>query len=81
MYLKFGAKELPSNPTTDYDEKIIGNPGDAFIKVPEIKCGNYFLYITGYDSSISQTVRGGVALKIKYGERKDDHLIDVSVTE
>lgn len=81
LYVKFKADELPSSPTTDYDLKITGEAAEDHIHIEGLRYGKYFLYAEGYDSTISQTVKGGVALKIKYIDRKKEIEADVPVTE
>jgi hypothetical protein len=81
LYVKFNATELPSDPTTDYDLKEVGCPLCTDIHVEGLRPGNYFLYATGYDSTIMQTVRGGIGVKIKWNERKEDMEINIPVVE
>jgi hypothetical protein len=81
LYVKFKAQDLPSDPTNNYDLKIEGDPAEDHVHIEELRPGNYYLYATGWDSTISDDVVGGVALKIKWSERKDDIEIDVPVTE
>lgn len=81
VYVKFGAKDLPSNPTTNYDLKIEGEPNEEHVHIEGLRYGNYFLYSVGYDSTISQVVTGGIAIKIKWKERKQEIDVKVPVTE
>jgi len=81
LYIKFDAKELPSNPTTDYDLKIIGESNENHIHVEGLRYGNYYLYAEGYDSTIMAPVKGGTPVKIKWGQRKKEIDTDVPVTE
>ena len=81
MYVKFGTEELPSNPTTNYDLKIVGESNEDHVHIEGLRYGKYYLYAEGYDSSISAIVKGGVAAKIKWSERKEEMDIDVPVTE
>lgn len=81
VYVKFGAKDMPSNPTTNYDLKIEGEANEEHVHIENLRYGHYFLYSVGYDSSIAQTVTGGIALKIKWKERKQELDVKVPVTE
>jgi hypothetical protein len=81
VYVKFGAKDLPANPTTNYDLKVDGEPDEEHVHIKNLRYGHYFLYAVGYDSSIAQTVTGGLALKIKWKERKKEIDVNVPVTE
>lgn len=80
VYVKFNAKDLPSDPTNNYDLKIIGTH-ENHVKVSGLRPGNYYIYSTGFDNTIMQNVKGGRAIKIKWTERKKDIDVDVPVTE
>lgn len=81
MYVKFGATELPSNPTANSDLKVVGDPNEDHVHVENLRYGKYYLYAVGYDSTIMQTVTGGLAVVIKWSERKSETDVDVPVTE
>jgi hypothetical protein len=81
VYVKFGAKDLPNDPTSNYDLKVEGEPDEEHVHIKNLRYGHYYLYAVGYDSSIAQTVVGGLALKIKWKERKKEIDVNVPVTE
>ena len=80
VYVKFNSKDLPSDPTNNYDLKIVGTDGNH-VKISGLRPGNYFIYSTGFDNSIMAPVKGGIAVKIKWTERKKDIDVNVPVTE
>jgi hypothetical protein len=59
----------------------VGEAGEDHVHCEGLHAGTYFLYVTGFDSSINSRVTGGMSVKIKYKERKDEIALDVSVTE
>lgn len=77
VYVKFGASEFPGPSPDLYDMQVNANL-DAFYTIEELHKGDYYLYGVGYDSSISQTVQGGIPIKIN---SNDINEIDVPVTE
>jgi hypothetical protein len=85
IYVKFNAKDLPSDPTHNYDAIFVGEPGEDHVHCPNLHTGTYFLYATGWDTSINppfgQRVSGGMSVKIKYKERKQEINVTVPVTE
>lgn len=81
VYVKFDATESSADITTNYDARFIGEPNEPFVRIGGLRYGDYFLYAEGYDSTISATVTGGVAVKIKWSERKDGRDVEVPVTE
>ena len=81
LYVKFDAKDLPNDPTNNYDLKIAGSAKEDHIHIEELRAGDYFLYATGFDSTIQAPVTGGIGVSIKWSERKEEKDVDVPVTE
>jgi hypothetical protein len=69
VYVKFGAKSQPSDPTNDYDIKQQGIH-ENHVHIKHLRYGNYYVYATGYDSIAQKNVSGGNAVKIKWKQRK-----------
>ncbi len=80
-YVKFGATELPSDPTTNYDLKIVGEAKENHVHIEDLRYGKYYVYMVGYDSTIKQVVKGGVPAHIKYSQRAKEIDLNVPVTE
>jgi hypothetical protein len=80
VYVKFDADELPPNPTSNYDLKVVGHH-ENHVHIEGLRYGKYFLYATGFDSTIMQPVSGGIPIKIKWSERKKEINVDIPVTE
>lgn len=82
VYIKYGAKEFPGADVSKYDEsKVTGTTGhsNGHTHFEGLLKGNYYLYAVGYDSTISQTVTGGLYVKIK---KNHEHIeTDIPVTE
>lgn len=81
VFVTFNAKDLPSDPTHNYDALFVGEPGEDHVRCTGLHTGTYFIYVTGFDSSIGQRVTGGASIKIKYKERKEEVNFEVSVVE
>jgi hypothetical protein len=60
IYVKYGTQEYPGGKPDDYDEYYVGEPGDDFIKVTNMRCGVHYIYGKGFDTSIAEVVRGGI---------------------
>jgi hypothetical protein len=69
VYVKFGAKSQPSDPTNDYDIKQEGTH-ENHVHIKHLRYGNYYVYATGIDSVLQKNVSGGNAVKIKWKQRK-----------
>lgn len=81
VYVKFDARELPQDPTGNYDLVIAGEPNEDHVHIPDLLPGNYFLYATGFDSTIKQPVKGGVPLNISRKDKKKELEVDIAVSE
>jgi hypothetical protein len=84
LYVKFNAKDFPGEDVSKYDiVQVTGTAGHSIghTHVKDLKQGYYFFYGVGYDSSIQQTVTGGVGIHIKYSQRKKEIDLTVPVTE
>ena len=79
LYVKFGAKTEPVEPTTNYDLKLNGEVDDNHVHVEDLRPGNYYLYAEAFDSTLMVPVKGGVATTIKWGERKKMKEVNVQV--
>jgi hypothetical protein len=82
VYIKYGATELPGVSASDFDDSKIAvkeGSGDAHAHFEGLLKGDYYIYSVGFDSTVNETVSGGVAVKItsKSGEKD----VDVPVTE
>jgi hypothetical protein len=81
VFVRYNTSEAGASPTTEYDLLVVGSVGENQIHVEGLKHGEYYVYCTGWDSTINQRVSGGVPVKIKRSERKDAITIDVPVVE
>jgi hypothetical protein len=80
VYVKFDAKDLPKDPTTNYDLKLEG-VHENHVHIKDLRYGNYYLYAVGYDSSIMLPVTGGIPVTIKWKERRSEKEVTIPVTE
>ena len=64
VYIKFNATEFPGTDVSVYNTVIDADQNGNFL-IEHIYHGNYYFYAVGTDASISSTVKGGVALKVK----------------
>lgn len=81
VFIKFNTEEIPADPIHDYDALFVGEVGKEHVHCAGLKWGYYSVYCTGWDTLTSQRVVGGVLLKIKRSDRKNDIDVIVPVTE
>jgi len=77
-YLKFNTQSNPGA-LTNYDKTVVGESGEAHIHVNGMRCGEYFIYCVGYDSTINMPVRGGIPYSFSTQSGEID--VHVPVTE
>jgi len=69
---------ITSNPA-DYDLIFTGDSGEDHVHIQNLKCGDYIIYMTGWDTSINQRVSGGIPYSFSQTSGEID--LDVPVTE
>lgn len=78
IYIKFNATELPGTLVSEFDASVVADAQGNYT-IENLKKGDYYLYSVGYDTSISEVVRGGLSVKI---EEADQSLaVNIAVTE
>jgi hypothetical protein len=77
VYIKYGATEFPGTNVGIYDASATTD-ASAHYGFSGLQKGDYYLYAVGFDSTISQSVSGGIGVKLKKSEAKES---DVPVTE
>jgi hypothetical protein len=77
VYVKFDTQSVPSDPASNYDLKIAGDVNQDYVRIEGLRYGKYYLYVAGFDTICGCEFEGGLPLKIKWSERKND--IDVNI--
>lgn len=81
VYIKFNASDFPGPRPGDYDTYFVNRANEDRVSCNGLKCGKYYFYCAGFDNSINQRVTGGMAIRIKYADRKHETATDIAVTE
>jgi hypothetical protein len=63
-FIKFGTLSSPGNNPANYDTYYVGEPGEDHIHCYGLKCGNYFIYRTAWDSLENVRRYGGSGISI-----------------
>jgi hypothetical protein len=82
VYIKYGATELPGVNASDFDDSKIAvkeGSGAAHAHFEGLLKGDYYIYSIGFDSTVNETVSGGIAVKITSKSGEQD--VEVPVTE
>ena len=78
VYIKYGVKEFPGTDVKYYDASVTAD-AKAHYEFTDLRAGDYYLFSVGFDSTIVQTVSGGIPVVIKKKTETVD--TDVPVTE
>jgi len=76
-YIKFGTTSSPGIHPADYSIFFVSEPGEDHIHCMGLKCGDYFIYRTAWDSVANITRYGGYG--ISFADTSGDKLVHVSV--
>ena len=82
VFIKYGATELPGINASDFDDSKVAvkeGSGDAHAHFEGLLKGDYYIYAIGFDSTVNETVSGGIAVKISKKSGEQD--VDVPLTE
>lgn len=82
IYIKYNATEFPGSDTTKYDKSLVtGTTGhsNGHSHLAGMHCGRYYIYSAGYDSTISDSVFGGIPVNVT--QTTGSITINVPVTE
>jgi hypothetical protein len=82
VYIKYGATELPGKNPSDFDDSKIAvrkSATDVHAHFDGLLKGNYYIYSVGFDSTINETVSGGIGVKIT--SKSGEEIVEVPVTE
>lgn len=79
IYLKFNTSEAPNVGTLNYDAFFVGNVGESTVRCEGLKCGDYYILATGFDTTINERVYGGIPFTLNENEGTIN--IDVPVVE
>ena len=78
-FIKFNAGEFPGGEQSGlYDLVVVGTPGSSEVVVNNLKCGSYFIFMTGFDVSLAERVKGGIPITIAPGDAIKNIIIPVT---
>ena len=62
--VKFNAIEFPGFSPSNYDLILVGDPGEDHIHIGGLKKGKYYIFMTGFDTTINERVLGGIPYEL-----------------
>jgi len=77
-YVKFNTQEFPGDDPSKYDLVIAGEVGEDHVHIENLKCGDYYLYMTGFDTTINMRVTGGIPYSFTQTSGEIDVIVPVT---
>lgn len=63
-FVKFNTQDPTGTKPSDFDAIFVGEEGEDHVHLKGLKCGKYYIMMTGFDTTIHQRVKGGLPLEI-----------------
>lgn len=79
VYVKFNTQNFPGENPALYDLQIAADTSENHIEIENLKRGHYFIYMTAFDTSISEIVKGGIPTTVTVAAGEIE--LDIPVTE
>ena len=77
VFVKYNTKEFPGASPSSYDTYFIGEVGEDHVHLPGFKCGDYYLYAVGFDSTCHGPTR--VTGGIPYSTEAESGEVDINI--
>ena len=79
VYIKYNTLNSPGAGLTSYDSYVAGEAGEDHVHLENLRCGDYYLYAVGFDTTISQRVTGGIPFS--FTQTSGEVIVNIPVTE
>lgn len=79
-FLKFSPPSnfSPTSNPADYDLVLAASEGEDHVHVDGLKCGDYYIFMTGWDTTINERVKGGIPYSFTQTSGEIDLVIPVT---
>jgi hypothetical protein len=78
-YIMYNATSFPGPNTILYNFLVAGKYQEDFVRIEGLKCGQYYFYVAGYDTTLAQRVTGGMPVNIV--QRSGELILDIPVND
>jgi hypothetical protein len=79
-YLKFNTQESPGTNAAAYDLVVAGeHMGEDHVEIENLKPGKYYIFMTGFDTTINERVFGGIPYILT--QESGEVILEVPVVE
>jgi hypothetical protein len=66
-WVKYNTNDAPGSAASNYDQVVAADTSEDHVHIANMKCGDYYIYVHGFDSAAGQTVRGGIPYTVDEG--------------
>ncbi len=81
VYLKFNAVDFPGPNPSSYDLIVAGNADENYVNVSGLHCGQYFIMMTGFDTSAAWNTRVIGGIPYNFSESSGSQTLVIPVSE
>ena len=78
VYVKYNVQEYPGSKPSDYDASYFGEYGQDYVLIPNLRCGNYYIFAVGLEPQHFMRVSGGIPCTIEAVEGEVTKIIPVT---
>lgn len=78
-YVKYNTQNFPGADAWLYDKTYEADTTENHIELDSLKCGNYYIYMIGFDTALNDTVVGGIPFSTE--QTSGEVNVNVAVTE
>ena len=76
--VKFNTQDFPGDNPGVYDLIVAGIAGDDNVQIQNLKPGKYYIFMTGFDSTINKRVSGGIPYILIHSSGQDTIVVPVT---
>ena len=77
-FIKFDTKDFPGDDPSKYNMIVVGDSGEDHVHIEGLKCGDYYIYMTGFDTAANERVKGGLPYSFSNESGEIDLVIPVT---
>ncbi|WP_276133965.1 hypothetical protein [Polluticoccus soli] len=77
-FVKYNTATSPGTNPSNFDSYVVSEAGEDHIHLEDLKCGDYFVYRTAFDSAANKVYTGSMAVILPENGTEKDIYINVN---
>ena len=77
-FVKYNTTTSPGTLPSNFDTYFVSDAGEDHVHCESLKCGDYYIYRTAFDSVANKVYRGGTSVNLAAGAIEKDVFITVN---